>query len=179
MTMQEVGQWLVWQVGRAATGHPMGQPPPNLAAPAANGRSEATDNEDDPSTVEWANIYFDSGRSEGEIAAASLNAPSERGRLDVPLRWALRMQRIDRNAPLLLDEEDDEAELDETASQERQWRREWEAGEVSEIGDEDRVTDPDDPAFELVDTVIAGRWRRRRTEGSSDEIYFDASFPNK
>lgn len=45
------------------------------------------------------------------------------------------------------------------------------------IGDECDL-DESDPAFELVDTVIAGRWRRRRQEGggdAKDEIYFDAS----
>jgi hypothetical protein len=46
-------------------------------------------------------------------------------------------------------------------------------GPAEENGGEDK---DEAPAFELIDTVIAGRWRRRRQrDGSKEEIYFDGS----
>ena len=36
------------------------------------------------------------------------------------------------------------------------------------------VNDDEEP-YELVDTVIGGRWRSRQSEGGGEEIYFDSS----
>lgn len=101
---------------------------------------------DDPTTREWSNIYFDlDGGSTTLLGSAS----------DV--------------ADYICDETDGdrcEVESEEKILEEA-------VGSEAKARDGVREVEESSP-FELVDTVIAGRWRRRR-RGSVEEIYFDAS----
>ena len=85
---------------------------------------------------------------------------SARDAPELPLNWAVQMRREDIDLPFPFDEG-------------------VVSGERNEIGRgamymKDADSEDLDPAFELVDTVIAGRWRRRRF-GNSNEFYFDPS----
>lgn len=123
---KEVADWATWRASRSAQGY--------SSDAVVYGRT-LPENEDS-TTREWSNIYFESdgGSTDPHASAADF-------------------------ADYICDENDGDWCEDKK--------------ENTEVDREDEESSESSP-FELVDTVIAGRWRRRR-RGSVEEFYFDGS----